>query len=59
MIGIIESRLQSKKANPPKTTTAPEPRKPSGGRANVERDPEKMSMAEFAVWDAERLKKKK
>lgn len=59
MIGAIESKLLSKQNPPPKVPYVPEPRKPGGGRASVERDPEKMTMKEFAAWDAEQQKKKR
>jgi len=58
MIGLIERELMAKSKKPAKTTNAPDPRKPVGSRGSAERDPEKMSMQEFAKWDAARLASK-
>lgn len=50
-IGIIEAELSKPKAPPAKKVTqAPEPINPSGGGVVVEKDPAKMTNAEYRRW---------
>lgn len=47
-LGRIEERLSSRPVK--KSTSAPEPIKPVGGRATVKKDPGQMNDAEYAKW---------
>lgn len=47
-LGQIEARLTAPK--PRTATSAPQPIKPVGGRSSGEKDPSKMTMAEYAAW---------
>ena len=49
-IGRIEERLESQAKAPKKPTAAPEPLKPVGGKASVQKDPGQMSDAEYLEW---------
>lgn len=50
--------LESKLTAPPTTTKAPPPITPSGTKASVEKDPEKMTDDEFAKWRRDHKRKR-
>ena len=50
-IGRLETRLANKTPQPRTTTKAPAPTKPvDGGPAGLQKDPAKMTMAEYKAW---------
>lgn len=55
-IGEIAASLS--RPNPKKTTGAPPPINPVGGRASTHKDPSQMTDAEFAAWRREQIKRR-
>lgn len=51
------ARLEGKVTAPPEPTKAPPPITPSGSRASVDKDPDKMSTDEWLAWRRKQLKR--
>jgi hypothetical protein len=57
-IRIGELAASLTRPTPKKTTGAPPPISPVGGRASTSKDPSQMTDAEFAAWRREQIKRR-